>query len=276
MYRGACANELSIAGSGDVGTKVLIVDAEIEARARAVQPLRAAGYTVFTADDAMSAQRLAMREQPHVLVVALKLPGGDGFQVMERLHSIPATAGTPVVILSDDDSEKERALSAGAVDFLVKPADAEALIGTLRFVLGPLAPVPAADPVAHDPSSKTVLLVDDDADVRLALSMLLKSRGYRVIAAEDAISAMRSAVVNSPDLVLLDLGLPGGGGFVVMQRLRALPALAAVPVIVVTGRDPAEAKEKALRLGAAAFLQKPVDNRAVMAAVRAVFEPTAS
>jgi DNA-binding response OmpR family regulator len=257
---------------------VLIVDAEAEARLRFVQPLRAEGYMVFTADDAVSAQRLALKEQPHVLVVDLKLPGGDGFQVMERLRSAPATAGMPVVILSADPSQKERALAAGAVDFLAKPLHVRALISTLRFVLGPLAPVAAGTEPApmHDPSTKTILVVDDDADVRLALGMLLKSRGYGVVAAEDAISAMKLAVASSPDLVLLDIGLPGGEGFVVMQRFQALPALAAVPVIVITGRDLAETKEKAIGLGAVAFLQKPVDNRAIMAAVRAVFEPASA
>jgi DNA-binding response OmpR family regulator len=258
--------------------KVLIVDADPEARLRAVQPLRAAGYLALTADDAVSAQRLALKEQPQVLVVDLKLPGGDGFQVMERLRATPATAGIPVVIISADAGQKERALAAGAVDFLAKPVDARALVSTVHFVLGPLAPAVAApEPAAlHDPSSKTVLVVDDDADVRLALGMLLKSRGYRVIAAEDAISAVKLAVAGSPDLVLLDIGLPGGEGFVVMQRLQALPALATVPVIVITGRDPAETKEKAIGLGAVAFLQKPVDNRTVMAAVRAAFDPASA
>jgi DNA-binding response OmpR family regulator len=94
--------------------------------------------------------------------------------------------------------------------------------------------------------------------------MLFRSRGCRVSAAEDAISAVRCAVSDPPDIVVLDIGLPGGEGFLVMQRFRALPALAAVPVIVVTGRPPQELRHRAQQLGAAAFLQKPVDNRALL------------
>lgn len=255
--------------------RLLIVDADAEARQRLARPLRAAGYLVFTADDAVSALSEALRRQPNVLIVDLWLPGGDGYQIMERLSANPATAGIPIVIQSSDAGQRERALGAGAVDFIVKPAEPAALLATLRFVLGPLAPLPAADESAsmHDPASKTVLVVDDDADVRSALGMLLKTRGYRVIAAEDAISAVKAAVAGNPHLVLLDIGLPGGEGFVVMQRLQALPALAAVPVIVITGRDPGETRERAMAMGAAAYLQKPLDNRQVMAAVRAVFEP---
>jgi CheY-like chemotaxis protein len=76
----------------------------------------------------------------------------------------------------------------------------------------------------------------------------------------DAFSSLGEARKHEPDLILLDLGLPAGDGFVVMDRLKAVPALAMIPIIVVSGRSGAANRERALKAGAKAFLEKPVDN----------------
>jgi DNA-binding response OmpR family regulator len=104
--------------------------------------------------------------------------------------------------------------------------------------------------------------------VRHALLLLFKVNGYDVLSAEDAISAMTLAVSHMPEVVILDVGLPGGEGFVVMDRLRAVPNLAATPVVVISGRDPAEMRRRAEEMGAVAFLEKPTDNRLLLQAVR--------
>ena len=70
-----------------------------------------------------------------------------------------------------------------------------------------------------------------------------------------------------PDLIILDLGLPVGDGFVVIQRLRAIVSLAHIPIIVLSGRDPALNAERALLAGAQAFFQKPADNNVLLAAI---------
>jgi len=76
----------------------------------------------------------------------------------------------------------------------------------------------------------------------------------------DVFSSLGEARKHEPDLILLDLGLPAGDGFVVMDRLKAVPALAMIPIIVVSGRSGAANREHALKAGAKAFLEKPVDN----------------
>jgi len=106
-------------------------------------------------------------------------------------------------------------------------------------------------------SYKKILIVEDDADVRLGYLILLKAHHYDVLLAADGMSAVSEAVKNRPDLVILDLGLPAGDGFVVLDRFRVNLNLALVPVIVVSGRDLAVNKERALKLGAKYFLQKP-------------------
>ena len=116
-------------------------------------------------------------------------------------------------------------------------------------------------------TGKKILIVDDNRDIRLGLNARLKGNGYVTLFAEDAISAMSVARKGEPDLVLLDLGLPGGSGFLVLDRLKNLPSMACVPVIVVTAQDPAENEKRALDEGAVAFFQKPVDHEELLAAI---------
>ena len=84
----------------------------------------------------------------------------------------------------------------------------------------------------------------------------------------DALSAVTEARKQSPDLILLDLGLPAGDGFVVMERFKRLPALATIPIIVISARDAYSNQHRAIKAGALAFLQKPVDNVELLAVIR--------
>jgi DNA-binding response OmpR family regulator len=122
--------------------------------------------------------------------------------------------------------------------------------------------------------NKKILIVDDDPDVRQGMHVRLKANHYDTFFAADALSSMTEARKNEPDLIILDLGLPAGDGFVVMERFKSIPALAVIPVIVVSARDVLANKERALRAGAKAFLQKPVDNAELLKVIRqALGEP---
>jgi DNA-binding response OmpR family regulator len=106
-------------------------------------------------------------------------------------------------------------------------------------------------------NKKKILIVEDDADVRLGYSVLLRAKGYDTAFAADALTAVSEARKYQPDLIILDLGLPAGDGFVVLERFRVNPAISVTPVIVVSGRDAYANKERALKAGAKAFVQKP-------------------
>jgi DNA-binding response OmpR family regulator len=122
--------------------------------------------------------------------------------------------------------------------------------------------------------NKKILIVDDDPDVRQGMHVRLKANHYDTFFAGDALSSMTETRKNEPDLIILDLGLPAGDGFVVMERLKSVPALAVIPVIVVSARDVLANKERALKAGAKAFLQKPVDNAELLEVIRqALGEP---
>jgi DNA-binding response OmpR family regulator len=105
----------------------------------------------------------------------------------------------------------------------------------------------------------------------------LRRQGFDVTVATDAVTAISAAVKQPPDVIIMDIGLPGGDGVTVMRRLHSLPQLAGVPVIMLSGRDAGRYRDEALASGAAAYLVKPIGPEALTAAVvKALGEDTAS
>lgn len=111
---------------------------------------------------------------------------------------------------------------------------------------------------------KLILVVDDDPEMRLALMIRLKANNYDVIFADDGVNSIKAAREHHPELVLLDLGLPVGDGFTVLERMQENKSLRLIPTIVITGRDRIANKDRAMMAGAKAFLQKPIDNTQMM------------
>ena len=118
-------------------------------------------------------------------------------------------------------------------------------------------------------AKKKILIVDDDPDLRAALNIRLRANGYDTAFGADAMTAVSEARRFMPDLILLDLGLPGGDGFTVMQRLNLIPALAVIPVIVVSARDKEANENRVAMAGAVAFLQKPYDDATLLVEIKA-------
>ena len=119
---------------------------------------------------------------------------------------------------------------------------------------------------------KKILIVDDNEDLSKGLRVLLRAHDYSTVLAADAVSAISQAKNERPDLILLDLGLPAGDGFKVMERLGNADSLASIPVIVLSARDQQANKERSLKAGARAFVQKPADNAELLALIKRVLE----
>jgi DNA-binding response OmpR family regulator len=118
--------------------------------------------------------------------------------------------------------------------------------------------------------NKKILIVDDDPDIRRGMHVRLKANDYDTFFAADAFSSVVEARKHRPDVIILDLGLPAGDGFIVMERLAKVPFLAVIPIIVVSARDGLGNQKRALDAGAKAFLQKPVDDVELLAIIRKV------
>jgi DNA-binding response OmpR family regulator len=121
-------------------------------------------------------------------------------------------------------------------------------------------------------NQKKILVVDDDPDVRLGLQLRLSANHYDVISAADGVASIAEARKHMPDLMILDLGLPAGDGFSVLERMKANEKLSSIPVIVLSGRDRVGNRDRAIKAGARTFLQKPMANDKLLAVIRLVLE----
>lgn len=121
---------------------------------------------------------------------------------------------------------------------------------------------------------KKILVVDDSPVILKTMSMKLTAHGYEVVTAEDGGTAISAVRREKPDLILLDLSFPpdvahGGGvpwdGYLIMNWLRRLEEGKNIPVIVITGGDPAKCKDRAMAAGATDFFHKPINNDELLA-----------
>jgi DNA-binding response OmpR family regulator len=224
---------------------------------------------------------------------------------MKRIHALPQLAGVPVIMMSgrDPGQNREEALAAGASAYLSKPIAVDDLVLAIRVALGEDIGLDAAAVKAGASggrlgdilkdmglvtdeqiasalarqgevaaasaafAGKVVMLVDDDEDLLVALAAPLRRQGFDVAVATDAVTAISTAVKQPPDVIIMDIGLPGGDGVTVMRRLHSLPQLAGVPVLMLSGRDADQHRDEALAAGAAAYLVKPIGPQALTAAV---------
>jgi DNA-binding response OmpR family regulator len=254
--------------------------------------LRSNHYETVSAGDAYSAMALAKRELPDLILLDLGLPGRDGLAVIRTLQEYPSLTSIPVIILSarDPQGHEKEILESRAVAFFKKPANTEELLACVRSSLRrettPNISFPTGENemqalIAMETKAKTrrvsqatIMVVDDDPDLRLALSLRLRANHYRSLSAGDGYSALALAQRERPDLIVLDLGLPGfATGADVLKHVRAFPSLTSVPVIVLTGWDARDYEKPMLELGAAGYFQKPVDDQELLDMIRCCLQP---
>lgn len=117
-----------------------------------------------------------------------------------------------------------------------------------------------------------VLIADDDKILDTALSLVFRKRGWQTLVAFDAMQALMFAKhYPMPDIVLLDIGMPGGSGLVTLERLKSASLTEAIPVVVVSGSEDPELPAKVKAMGAIGFVKKPVDAEALAQAVEKYF-----
>lgn len=119
-------------------------------------------------------------------------------------------------------------------------------------------------------AKQTILVVDDEQDMAKALKARLKANGYHVVLASDTVQAFTVANQENPDLILLDIMIPGGGGFVVAERLKQSAATHHIPIIFLTGIPGGE--ERAYKLGASAYVMKPYQPEELMETIHHALE----
>jgi DNA-binding response OmpR family regulator len=246
--------------------KILIVDDDKELIYGMTIWLRSKGYQIIFAIDATTAISIAQAESPDLILLDIGLPGGDGYQTMARLRALMPLAHIPIIVISGKDASlhQEKALKSGAEAFFQKPVDNHQLLIVIQKILGNITPQPNIE----EHRGRKILIIDDDRELVHALTVRLKTHGYDVQMATDGVLGISLASKGKPDLILLDLGLPGGDGYLIMSRLKSLLPLAHIPIIVISAKDAAVHEERALKSGAAAFLSKPVENNLLLMMIK--------
>jgi DNA-binding response OmpR family regulator len=119
-------------------------------------------------------------------------------------------------------------------------------------------------------TQKTILIADDEPNIVISLEYLLQRDGYRVVVARDGQEALDAIAAGPPDLVLLDVMLPRVSGFEVCQTLRENPALAGMPIVMLTAKGREIEVSKGMALGANAYVTKPFSTQELLAQIHAL------
>jgi len=255
--------------------RLLVVEDDAASRKAIRLALRAHHVEV---DEAESGEQALSRITDTVydcIVLDLGLPGMSGLELMEHLSVSPEVM-PPVVVYSG------RELDAGEQLKLRRYADAIVLKGArsgerlLQEVSAFLQDIPAkvATPMADKAAAASlaghrVLLVDDDMRNLFALSKVLRGWGLQVSMAQDGYKALKALETEArPDLVLMDIMMPGMDGYATIQAIREQAGFAALPIIAVTAKAMAGDREVCLQMGANDYLSKPIDIDKLAAMIR--------
>jgi CheY-like chemotaxis protein len=231
---------------------ILVVDDDPHVRRIVGEHLRRNGYSVLEADSGKQALQMAEAHPIEAILLDLYMPGMSGWQTIEHLKAKPTTAHIPIVVLSvlspSACTSDGPSLVSTTQGWIQKPLNEGLLLAELGRVLhrgtGP----------GH------ILLVEDDHDLA---TVVLSSFENDTTAGQIGIQhvstvgdAMLACRTYAPDIIILDLTLPDGSGFALVDWLRRQPTLRTLPLVVYSGRDLSAAEMEQLRLGPTQFLAK--------------------
>lgn len=271
-------------GARGGGTRLLLVEDSEPAIVQIRMVLEAEGYVVDVARGGREALERVRTNPPDGIVLDLMMPQVDGFTVLERMRGTPETAHTPVLILTAKDLTPEELgrLSANHVHQLIRKGDVDrdglvAAAARLVARAGPDRSSPAAPsagsvdtpaPRRRSTAGKAVrvLAIEDNPDNMATLRAILKGRCV-LLEAENGEDGIVAARTREPDLILLDMSLPGLDGRGVVARLRGDAATRDLPVIALTAHAMKGDREAFLSAGCDGYLPKPFDVEELLAVV---------
>ena len=223
---------------------ILVCDDDAGIRTVVCEHLTRQGYTVLEATSGQEAIDLATQTPVEAILLDLYMPGLSGWETLQRLRVAPATANIPVVILSVLSPALRTQLTGDAQGWVQKPFNENLLFAELGRVLH------------RGEGPAQVLLVEDDQDLASVVIASFEEANVEVEHASTRQHAIRRCITRRPDLLILDLTLPDGDGFSLVEWLRQQPALRTMPLVVYSGREVSDGEMAKLRLGPTEFLTK--------------------
>jgi PAS domain S-box-containing protein len=241
---------------------ILVVDDDPTVSKLVKMQLERSGYRVFILGRGGSVKAWVEKRHPDLILLDLILPDMedmDGLDVLRDLRGSSTAADIPIIILSivEDDGT---ACKLGAVDYLTKPVDSEDLLQSVEQALT---------------WQGRVLIVEDDPDTVGLLSSTMRKIGFTPLVAANGYEALAMARRYRPDLILLDLRLPGMDGYESLTHLKRDVVTQAIPIIAVSAHvvNIEQERNRLIALGATSFLAKPFSVDDLLAEVETALQP---
>lgn len=237
--------------------KVLVIDDETAIRDLLYDTLKRKGYEVVTAISGSQVFETLKANRPQVILLDTSMPGLSGLETAQRIRNFDDAV--PIILLKgagEPEFPPEQLKDLGISDVIRKELGVELFLNAIDLALKRLQRDAAAQPgVQAMPARGTILAIDDDLLVRQLVKAFFEPRGLRVILAESGEAGVKAATQQKPDLVLLDMNMPGMDGLLTLKKIKAIrPNL---PVIMATGVGEEAVVREALQSGAYDYVTKP-------------------
>lgn len=246
--------------------KILVIDDDGIVRDALNVFLTRAGHEVLTAADGANGVQVFKNNLPDLVILDRDLPIMSGSGVFSSIRKISKTV--PILILSGytDPEEVGAYIRSGAAGFLSKGdglspvlAEVDRLLGVQRAEGGPVKGAePAAAPVSEavPEAAALVLIADDDPEIRNVLRRFLASLAFETLEARDGAETLELARLRRPDIILLDILMPGKDGVEVLKELA--PELPGTGFVMITGNEDEDVARQCLEFGAFDYVSKPI------------------
>ncbi|PIQ68187.1 MAG: hypothetical protein COV91_05450 [Candidatus Taylorbacteria bacterium CG11_big_fil_rev_8_21_14_0_20_46_11] len=273
--------------------KILVIEDDIFLGDVLMQKLKASGYDATLARDGASGLKQILDSKPELILLDIILPQMNGYEVLEAKNKDPRIASIPVIVISNSGQPVEinRALALGVKDYLVKAQfDPEEVIVKVRLQLAkdggstltPAGEAPTSEPTAQTGtppptplSGRKIMWVEDDKFLSDIIARKLSTQGCTLFHATDGEMALKMLETETPDLILLDILLPGLDGFEILKRIKE-GKHKGVPVILLSNLGQKTDIDKGKGLGAIRFLIKAtVTLDEIIDEIKAVFKEVA-
>ena len=244
--------------------RILIIDDDGIARDALAVFLSREGHEVLTAADGANGLVTFRNTLPEMVLLDRGLPAAPALAVLGKIREI--SMSVPVIVMTGGDAPEDAAecVAAGATAAVSRADGLEALLSAAdRLVCRPRherPPAHGAAPAAVPGEKREralILVADDDAAILRLLSRYLAESGYSVITAADGLEAERLAHEDRPDIILLDIFMPGKDGVVLLRQLTE--EMPATGIMMITGNADEELARSCLRIGAFDYASKPLN-----------------
>jgi two-component system cell cycle response regulator len=236
--------------------RILVVDDNPTNLKLVSDVLECEGYEILKALDAEEAERIVTQHRPELVLIDIALPGMDGLTLTRKLKADEKTKDLVIVALTAFamKGDEQKARDAGCDGYITKPIDTRALPGLVAGYL------PRLKPNATKLSLKILVIEDTPSDLKLA-QIVLSSAGHDVSCAKAAEEAFQAVKQTRPQIILLDLLLPGIDGLALARMLKADPKTRDIHIVAVTSFPENFSKTDMLAAGCDAYLVKPLNTR---------------